>query len=162
MKSLELKWGIITGLAGMIWLYASYYLGLRSNGIALVQVAWLIGGLISLAGYTIGLRAIKKQDPELEYLEGIRSGAIIAGILAVFAAIAQVGYFKVIDPNWPTYIVSEVLTHYKEIEFSAEALADIRKSYSLGSTLIKSSLGTVISGIVITAVIMLFVRKRSR
>ncbi len=162
MKSLELKWGIIIGLAGMIWLYLSYYLGMRSNGIDLVQAVWLIGGVISLVGYIVGLRAIKKQEPELEYLEGVRSGAIIASIVAFFAVITHIGYLKVIDPGWPDYITGQVQAHFENIAFSTEQLEEIRDGYSLGATLRNSALGTVIVGVIFTAVIMLFLRKRRR
>lgn len=164
MKSLELKWGIIIGLAGMVWQYGSYYTGMHSNGLAVIQVTGLLGFGITLVGTILGLREVKKQDPELEYLEGVKSGAIMAGIAAIIGVISQIGYFKLINPGWTKYIVGQIQLLYQERgcpeAIIEEIVTQALKDFSLQGNIIQSVLGTVVMGIIFTAVIMLFLRKR--
>jgi len=164
MKSLELKWGIIIGLAGTVWLYFSCYMGMHSNGMGQIQVMTLIGIGISLLGYIFGLKAIKKQEPELEYLEGVKSGAIIAGIEAAIAVVKQVGYFKFVNPGWTEYMVGETKLHYEKLGASKVELEEhvvaAWKLFSFKNYMFQSALTAVVLGIIFSAIIMLFLKGR--
>ncbi len=163
MKSLELKWGVIIGLAGMLWLYVSYYIGMHES-LAAIQGVCLVSFLVSTAGFIFALRAIRKNEPEIEYLEGLKSGTIIAGITAVVAAISQVGYFKLINPGWTKFMVAETRSHFEKEGASKEAVelavTGAWKTFALKSYLIQSMLCAVVIGIILSAIIMLFLRKR--
>jgi len=166
MGSLELKWGVIIGMVNMAWLYLSYYLGMHDSGLAMIQLMTLVSVLLSVIGYVLGLRAITRRFPETQYLEGLRSGAIIAGIVAVFAALSQVIYFKVINPGWTARMVELTRQYYLESglpEAEAEQFAEgAKQTFGLGSYMIQSALGAIIIGMISTAVVMLFLRRKSK
>ncbi len=51
MKSLELKWGLIVGGTYLIWLYVSYWLGMHTSGLAMMQIIGLISLGITFLGF---------------------------------------------------------------------------------------------------------------
>ena len=166
MGSLELRWGIIIGLANLVWLYLSCFLGMHDQGLGMIQVMTLVSVLISVFGFLFALRALMRQVPETQYLEGVRAGAIIAGTVAVIAAVAQVGYFKVINPGWTDYMVEMTRAHYLESWLSenesAEFAEGARKTFGLPSYMLQSALGALLIGMMSTAIIMAFLTKRNR
>jgi hypothetical protein len=165
MGSLELKWGVMIGAANMVWLYLSYYLGMHESGLVMIQVMTLISVLISVIGYLLALRALAKKFPEIEYLEGIRSGAIIAGVVALFAAVAQVGYFKLVNPGFTDQMVELTRSYYLESGLSENEAGQFaegaKKTFGMVSYMIQSALGAVIIGMISTAIMMLFLRRRA-
>lgn len=166
MKSLEWKWGLIIGLANMGWLYASFLFGLHNSGIGLMQVTVAMSFFISLAGYAFALRSITWAEPELSFLEGMRSGVIVAGIAAVLAMISQVVYFQWINPGWTDYMVAETRKHFSAMGLDATQVEEMAiqadKSFGLNSYVIQAGLGALISGIVFSALVMGVIRLRAR
>ncbi|MDF1823800.1 MAG: DUF4199 domain-containing protein [Verrucomicrobiales bacterium] len=163
MGSLELRWGLIIGAANLVWLYLSYYLGMHDRGLGSIQVMGLISVFISVLGYVFALRALMKKFPETQFLEGIRSGAMIAGVVAIFAALAQVGYFQIINPGWTDHMVALTRSFYLESGLSdneaSEYAEGARKTFGLTSYLVQAALGALIIGMISTTVIMAILRK---
>ncbi|MDF1656053.1 MAG: DUF4199 domain-containing protein [Verrucomicrobiales bacterium] len=164
MRSLELRWGLIIGSVNMGWLFLSYYLGMHDQGLGMIQVMTLVSVLLSVVGYLLGLRDITFRFPDTQYKEGLRSGAIIAGIVAVFAALSQVIYFKLINPGWTEQMVELTRNFYLESglpETEAEQFAEgAKQTFGLTSYMIQSALGAIIIGMISTAIILMFLRKR--
>lgn len=165
MKSAELKWGLIIGLAGMIWLYASCFLGLHEKGLIGIQVVTLVSLILTFLGFLFGLRAVRKREEgNLSYIDGLRSGAVIAGISAVLAALTQLGYFQFVNPGWTDYMVEQTRLHFADSKLNEEEMTQqlelARKSFSLKNYLLQAALGAIVLGLFFSAIIMLFLRKR--
>lgn len=164
MKSLELRWGLLIGIANLVWLYGTFYAGLHTRGVAGIQVVTLGAFLLSLIGYVFALRAVVRREPETSYLEGLKSGAVVAGVVALVAMIAQVGYFKVVNPDWTEYMVGETRKFFEARGLPEEGIAEqvegARKTFGLGSYVIQSALGAVFLGVLFSSIIMIFLRKR--
>lgn len=152
------------GAANLVWLYLSYYLGMHDKGVGSIQVMGLISVFISVIGYLFALRALMKKFPETQFLEGLRSGAMIAGVVAVIAALAQLGYFLVINPGWTEHMVSLTREFYLESGLSeneaSEYAEGARKTFGLTSYMIQAALGAIIIGMISTTVIMAILRNR--
>jgi len=157
---IELKWGALIGLANLVWLYASYYLGMRDNGLALIQVTVMVGGIISIVGYILGLWEVGRTVPEATFVEGMRSGVVMCGVATVIIALAQIGYLKLIDPSYSDYVVGEIGKHYANAGLSREEMAQIeegaRKTYGFASCLLHAGLGAFFTGIISTFIIVAF------
>lgn len=166
MKSLELKWGLVIGLANTAWLYASYFFGMHTSGIGLIQVMVAMSFFISFVGYVFSLRAITRIEPETSFLEGMRSGVIMAGIAAVLAMLSQVIYFHWINPGWTAYMVAETRKHFSAMGLEAPQVEEMaihaETSFGLASYVTQAGLGSLISGIVFTALVMGLIRLRAR
>tara|TARA_B100000925_G_scaffold174430_1_gene131450 strand:- start:16893 stop:17396 length:504 start_codon:yes stop_codon:yes gene_type:complete len=160
---IELKWGAFIGGANLAWLYAAFYLGMRDNGLGLIQLSALIGAVISVIGYFLALRAVHRAAPEATSIENMRSGVVICGITTSIAVLAQVGYLRLIHPEYTNYIVDEIARHYESSGQSKEVVAEIvegaQKTYGFHSCLLQAGLGAFLMGIIST---FLFVALRIR
>ena len=157
---IELTWGALIGAANLAWLYASYYLGMRDNGLPLIQVTVLVGGIITIIGYILALRAVHKAVPEASFVESMRSGAVICGLATVIVVLAQIGYLKLIDPGYTDYVVGEIGKYYEGAGLSADEMTQIeegaRKTYGFTSCLLHAGLGAFFTGIISTFIIVAF------
>lgn len=158
------QWGLYIGLANLIWLYAARYLGLHTSGIMVFQVFMLVWFALTLAGYIAMLRRIKRGNPALSYGQGSSAGVVAGAVSAVVAVIAQVGYYKVVHPEWPEVMAGQTKDFFTaagktpaEIE---QAVALARESFTLSNYAISSAVTALVMGIVLSAIIMIFLRSR--
>ncbi|MEM1443893.1 MAG: DUF4199 domain-containing protein, partial [Verrucomicrobiota bacterium] len=109
---------------------------------------------------------LMEKYPETEYREGIRFGAIVAGIVALMAALSQIIYFKVINPGWTAKMVEMTRLFYLQQglpENQAERLSQgAEKTFGLQSYLLQAFIGAIIIGILSTAIILLFFRQKRK
>ncbi len=165
MGSLELRWGVIIGLVNLVWLYLSFYLGMHTHGLTWIQVMGLVSVILSFIGYVLGLRAISRKYPEMTFSEGLKSGVRIAGVVAVFAMIAQFGYFYLVHPDWTDYMVEETGKYYSAQGVTGADLEEYKlgakTTFGLRSYLIQSVIGALFVG-VITSLITVAILQRKR
>jgi hypothetical protein len=159
-----IKCGLLVGLANLAWLYLAYYLGLHTNGIWVFQVFMLVWFVLTLSGFILTLRAVKRENPQLSYLAGVGYGAIAAAVSALVAIVMQIGYYTVIHPEWPEYMANETREH-----FTAQGMApaqveqmveQARGTFTLTNYATTSAITALVTGVVLSAVIMLFLRYR--
>jgi hypothetical protein len=161
---IALKWGLIIGLVNLLWLYLSYYIGLHTNGIMVFQLVPFVWLLITLAGYLLALRELRRRQPVLRYWMGVRMGLLIAVITAVIAILMQVGYHIVIHPAWPEYMTQQTREYFTtqglpqaQIE---EQVTQARQTFSLKSYATQSAVAALLAGIVLSVIIMIFLRHK--
>lgn len=166
MGKLELRWGAIIGGASLVWLYLSYYLGMHTNGLMWIQVMSVVGMFIFIVGFVFALRAIHAAYPEMTYREGLLSGVRVAGVVAVFALITQLGYFYVVHPGWTDYMVAETEARYRAMGLEGEDLESMieaaRTSFGLRSYLLQSSLSALFFGTITSAIAVAIIRRQRR
>ncbi|MEX2580748.1 MAG: DUF4199 domain-containing protein [Verrucomicrobiales bacterium] len=166
MKSSELKWGLIIGTANLVWLYGSYYLGLHTRGLLLVQAMVAVNLLVTLTGFILALRDIASDEPGITFLEGLKSGVVIAVVTAVIAAVAQVGYLKLVNPGWTEFMVEETRRHYEASDVPPEQVEAFARqaetTFGLQTYVVQAAVGAFLVGVVFTAVVMAARRLRSR
>jgi hypothetical protein len=162
MKLLELKWGCLIGLVGVIWLYGSYFMGLHSDGIGKIQLMVGLGFLISFISYGLAMSAIVKAQPETSFVEGLKSGGIMAVIAAVIAVVAQFGYFQWINPDWTRYMMDQTRIHFEAAGTSSELIEEQVKwaemNFSLKTYAMQAGLGALLSGFIFSAFAMGMIR----
>jgi len=71
------RWGLLIGMANLLWLYLSFYLGLHTNGIRIFQVFVLVWLFLTLIGFVLTLRAARRQVPSLSYWRGVGAGTVV-------------------------------------------------------------------------------------
>lgn len=168
MKSVTgtaLTWGLLIGLANLLWLYLAYYFGLHTSGIMVFQL-YMLGWLgLSLAGYIFALRVVKELDPALTYGRGLGAGTTAAVISALVAVVAQAGYYKVIHPAWPDYMVQQTREHFTAENMAPEKIEQMvtqaRETFTMGNYMLMSALTALLTGIVLSAIILFFMRRRT-
>mgnify|MGYP003633961006 CR=1 FL=1 len=164
MGAIELRWGLIIGGANLGWLYGSYYMGMQTSGLGMIQIMTLVSVVISIIGYVCALRAIVKAEPEITCLEGVKSGAIVVGVVTVVAVLAQVGYHKLVFPGFTKYMVGETEIFYRNNGLPAEQVIEMAegagKTFGLASYAMQSALGALIIGMITVTIVMAILRRR--
>ena len=118
-KKLAILHGFVIGLVNLTWLYVAYFLGLHTSGMAIFQVFMVLWLVINVAAYVFALRAIKRQNPALSYFGGVVAGAIASLASAICAIIAQIGYYKVVNPAWPEFMAQSAREYFEAQGLSA-------------------------------------------
>lgn len=156
-------WGLLIGFANLVWLYAAYFIGLHTSGIMVFQVFMLIWFAITTIGFILALRAVKRASPALTYWRGVSAGAVAAAVSALVAVVAQIGYFKVIHPAWPEVMVEQARQHFEAIGTPAAVIEKevemARGWFALSNYAVSSAMTAFVVGIVLSAIIMLFLRR---
>lgn len=159
-----LGWGAAIGLVNLVWLYAAYYIGLHTNGIAVFQVFMTVWLLLTCIGFVLALRSAKRRKPQRGYLSGVLFGAAMALASAVMAVVAQVGYFKVVHPEWPEFMAKQTREHFAAqgaaVEQIAQFEAQARDYFTLSNYAVSSAVTAFILGLIVSAIAMLFLRRR--
>ncbi|MEM9015932.1 MAG: DUF4199 domain-containing protein [Verrucomicrobiota bacterium] len=160
---LELKWGLLLGLASLLWLYLSFWMGMHGTLLG-IQVVTLVSLLISIVIYIFALGSYRTTYPESTYLEGLKAGAGIAGIAAVMAVGAQAGYHFVVNPGFTDFMVGETEKFYLSqgvAEDEARRLGEASaKTFGFTSYAIQAALGAIITGVVTSAIILLILKRK--
>ncbi len=156
-----LKWGLFIGLANLVWLYLSFYLGLHTSGFQVFQIFIVLWLVLNIVGYVFALRAVKKEAKTWTYFTGVKAGAAAALVSSLVAIIAQVGYFKVVNPGWPDYMVEEARKHYSaQQDISEEQLEQLKAQayeyFSLKNYAMQSATFALVLGVILTLIVMLF------
>src|SRR5262245_13452835 len=99
--------GLLIGFVNLVWLYLAYFLGLHTSGLAVFQGFMLIWLAVNIAACIVALKSLRQAAGGLSYWGGVQAGALAAIASAVVAVIGQIGYFKVIHPEWPEYMVEQ-------------------------------------------------------
>lgn len=155
MKAFEWKWGGIIGGAGILWLVATWAMGLHARGLGMIQVTAFASIFIALVGYILAMRQLLKQAPETTLMEAVRSGALIAVIAAALAVAGQFLYFKMLNPGWTDYLVEQWRLFYAERGVDEKGLAEIaastRASFGLSTYATQAGVGALLQGILFSA-----------
>ncbi|HRQ89785.1 MAG TPA: DUF4199 domain-containing protein [Bacteroidia bacterium] len=165
MKSVEWKWGLLIGGAGVAWLVLAWALGLHSRTFGWVWGAALVSFAISLVGYVLAMRDLKRHEPEATFAEGVRSAALIAAVSAVVAIGGRVLYLTVLNPGWTDFVVGEMRRHYEKQGVGGEQLeqiaAGVAQTYGFVPDLIQAGVGAFLTGVLFSALILGVMRRHS-
>ncbi len=158
------KWGLFIGLANLVWLYLAFFIGLHTNGIMVFQIFMLVWLALTVIGFILALRDVKRSSPEIGYLSGVGAGTVSAAVSAIVAVVAQVGYFTVVHPAWPEVMAQQTEAHFRSLGMSPmqieQMVSQSRRSFTLSNYAISSAATALILGIVLSAIIMFFLRRR--
>lgn len=88
----------------------------------------------------------------------------MAAFFARLAVIAQIGYFTVIHPGWPEYMLGETERHFQSQGLSAaevQAQVEIaRQTFELTNYAMQSAVMAIVLGLVLSAIVMVFLRSK--
>ena len=125
------------------------------------MLGWFV---VTLTGFLLALRAVKRQKPSLSYAGGLRAGSMAAVVSALVAVGMQIGYYKFIHPAWPEYMSQQTRIHFTAQGMLPEQVEQMvgqaRGSFTLTNYAIASAATALITGVVLSAIIMVFLRRR--
>ncbi|WP_020606302.1 DUF4199 domain-containing protein [Spirosoma spitsbergense] len=155
-----LKWGLITGIALVVYSIILYTLDQTTNGaLSLVIYGILIGGLI------VGMREYRTNNGGyMTYGEGMGLGALLSAIAGLLSSAFTVFYTQIIDPGFQERIVGQVRDQMEQQgkmsdEQIDQAIEWMQKFQSPGLQFMFGLLGTILIGVVLSLIIAAFIRR---
>lgn len=153
--SIEIKWGIIFSILSLAWMYLEKALGWHDEKIAQHVLYTNIFGLVAVALYIIALLDKRKNfyHGKMNWSQGFISGIIISVVVAILSPLAQYITHEFITPDYFENAIAFSVEQGNKKE-DAEAL------YNLNSYIIQSFFFALTVGIVTSAAVAYFVRKK--
>jgi len=161
------KQGIITGVVVGVFAIISFSIadGLNKHfgwGIDPANIRGICGLLTLMilgTGIYTGMQSIKRQNNgKLTYKQAILGGMLIALITGVIVAILSFIYCQYINPGYAGYMIAEGKS---QGEIAAHT-AELQKEFSTPMQVMQALVGQTVCGTVISLVMALFVRSKSK
>lgn len=153
----EIKWAFIFTIVGILWMVFEKLMGWHAENIASHYYMTNIFAVFAIGIYVFALLEKRKKHyhNSMTWKEGFLSGLMMTLIITLLAPFSQLLISLVISPEYfPNVIKYSVETgYYKTIE-EAEAF------FNLKNYLIQSTIGALVMGIITSAIVAFFVKKK--
>ncbi|PKL85713.1 MAG: DUF4199 domain-containing protein [Ignavibacteriae bacterium HGW-Ignavibacteriae-1] len=155
---IELKWAIIYSVMVLLWMTMEVLLGLHGEHIDLHMVTTMFFLVPMIILYIYALLDKKKNyyAGTMNYMQGFVTGVILTVIIALISPLTQ-------------YITSEFITpdffaNAKEYATSTDKMTQeqAQSHFNLSNYMIQGFFGSLIVGIVFSAIIAIFTRSKAK
>ncbi len=153
---IELKWAVIFFIVSLIWIFLEKLVGLHDAHIDKHPVYTNFFAIIAIAVYVFALLDKRKNfyNGKMNWMQGFVSGVIISVIVAVLTPLAQYLTHEVVTPDYFPNAIEFAVSNGKMEQTAAEAY------FSLNNYLIQSAIGAIVMGVLTSAIVAIFVRKK--
>jgi len=154
---IEIKWAVIFSIVSLIWMFLEKLSGLHGKHIDYHMYLTNLFAIPAIIVMILALQDKKKKfyNGSMSYKQGLISGVILSGIIALISPVTQWVISNVITPEYfPNIIKRSVELGYYQTTAEAEA------QFNYTNYAISASIGAVVMGIVTTAVVMIFIRSK--
>lgn len=160
VKSISMKWGVISGLAGIIFFVLLDFLG-QTDG----PLRWA-GLLITAAIMALAHKAFKEEgDGFMSFGQGLGIGTLMSLIGSILSSIFTYIYISFINTNYLEAMRDKAILDMQEQGNSAEqidqAMSFMEWMFSPVSIAIMSVVGGVIMGFIVALLVTIFTKKQN-
>jgi len=154
--SIEIKWGIIFIIAGLIWVLFEKMMGWHDEHIDQQAIYSNLFGFIAVLIYYLGLRDKKNNfyNGIMEWKQGFVAGLIITIVVALLSPLSQYITSTYISPNY----FSNMITYASENTPMTREQAEV--FYNLKTTMIQVAFSALAMGVVTSALVAWFVKTK--
>ncbi len=152
----EIKWGFIFTGVMLLWMVIERLMGWHSENIDQHVYMTNLFAIPAIAVYVFALIDKRKHDylGSMTWMEGFKSGVFITLVAAILSPLAQLIIHTIITPDF----------FRNMIEYSVETANISRENaqatFNLSNYMLQSIIGTLFMGIITSAVVALFTKKR--
>ena len=151
----EIKWGVLFTVAFLLWLYLEKLMGWHGPKIELHPTMTNIFAVVAIGIFVFGLlEKRRKLGGTMIWKQGFISGLLISVVVAVLAPLSQWLAHTVISPDYFPNIIAH------SVENGLMSRADAERTFSLGSYMVQGVVGGLVMGVITSAVVAFFVRKK--
>lgn len=154
--TIELKWGIIFIISGLLWFWFEKLMGLHDVYISQHPLYTNFFGIIAVTIYILALREkrLKFYNNSMSWKEGFTSGLVLTIIVTLFSPASQYLVSTYISPEYFPNIIEHTVAGKQMTREQAEAYFNLR------SYIIQATFGALIMGVVTSAVVAWFVKTK--
>jgi hypothetical protein len=153
---IEIKWAILFVVVALLWMLLERIAGLHSTHIDKHQFYTNLFAVPAIAVYVFALLDKRKKTygGVMSYKQSFISGLIITAIVTILNPLSQYIISMVITPDFFSNAIKYAVNEGKMSREEAEGY------FNLKSYIMQGFIGTPILGIVTTAIVSLFVRRK--
>ncbi|MBK9272331.1 MAG: DUF4199 domain-containing protein [Saprospiraceae bacterium] len=156
---IELKWAFIFFLASLLWMVLEKVSGLHGERIGLHPYLSMLFMIPAVWIYVLALKEknTKYFGGSMDFKSGMTSGMIISIILTLLAPLTQWIAAEFISPEYFSNVIEYSVKegHYSTVE-------EAKSYFNLKSYIWQSMVGALISGTLISIVVVYFLRRNSQ
>ncbi len=155
-NGIEIKWGILFVVIQLLWMLGERVAGLHDENIEYHAKVTNFFALVAIAVYVVALFDKRKNDlnGKMTWKQGFFTGLIITAVVTILTPLSQYITSTVISPNHFQNMISYTVDNGKMTQEAAEAY------FNLKSYLIQSVIFAPLVGIVTSAIVAIFIRKK--
>lgn len=156
-RTTEFKWAIIFFVMMLLWMVLERVAGLHDAHIDQHMIYTNFVAIPAIAVYVFALLDKRKRDlgGAMTYGQGFVSGLIITAIVTLLSPLLQYLTSEVISPQYFTNAAAHAVRTGMMTEQAAA------EYFSLGNYLVQVLIGTPVMGLVTTAIVAIFTRRKA-
>ncbi len=153
---IEIKWALIFIVMMLIWMIMEKLTGLHDVNIDKHPIVTNLVAIPAILIYIIALLNKRKKfyGGSMTYLQGFTTGVIMTVIITIFTPLLQYITSVYITPDYFTNVIAYTVEKGEMTQEAAEAY------FNLENYMIMSLYGSFIMGLVTTAIVAIFTRKK--
>ncbi|WP_413512920.1 DUF4199 domain-containing protein [Myroides odoratus] len=157
-SSIELKWGIIFSLVGLLWMVLEKVTGLHGKYIDYHMYLTNLFAIPAVIVMVLALKDKKKNfyEGDMTYSEGMLTGVVLSLIIALLSPLTQWITSYVITPDF----FPKVIQRSVELGYYANT-QDAASYFNYANYARQGFLMNLMMGVGTTAIIMIFLRSKS-
>lgn len=154
---IELKWALIFIIVQLLWMVGEKAVGLHDTHIDQHATYTMLFAIPAIAMYVFALLDKRKNfyNGSMTYMQGLKTGIIITMIVTLLTPVAQYIISTVITPDFFTNAIEYSVDSGQKTQEEAESY------FTLTSYLWQAVLGALFLGVVTSAVVAIFTRKKA-
>lgn len=164
---LEIKYGIIIGMAISCWILLEFLLGFHTSRMEFGAYSGYFAIIIPLIGYYKALKAKKKSEAKNFFTigRGLKSGFTISIIVASVLTVFLYLYTQYLNPNWNELSLNLLAEQMKQSGSTPAEINEIIGAYreilTPRNQAMLQFLGIVIEGLIISLIMAVVIRRKS-
>ena len=154
--AIEIKWGIIFSVVSLLWMYLEKALGWHDELIAKHAIYTNFFGIVAIVIYVLALLDKRKNffGDKMNWSQGFISGIVVSIVVAILTPLAQYITHTFVTPDYFTNIIDHAVERGSMTREAAE------EYFNLTSYILQSFFFALVVGVVTSAIVALFVRKK--
>lgn len=154
--AIEIKWGIIFSVVSLLWMYLEKSLGWHDELIAKHAIYTNFFGIVAIVIYVLALLDKRKNffEGKMNWSQGFISGIVVSIVVAILTPLAQYITHTFITPDYFPNIIDHAVERGSMTREAAE------EYFNLTSYILQSFFFALVVGVVTSAIVALFVRKK--
>lgn len=153
---IEIKWAIIFTLMMLLWMLLERLAGLHDKNIEYHAIVTNFVAIPAIAIYVLALLDKRKNyfNGKMTYKQGFLTGLIMTLFVTALSPLSQILTVTVITPDYFSNMIEYSVEQGKMTQEAAET------TFNLNSYLLLTVIFTPVMGIVTTAIVAIFTRKK--
>lgn len=154
---IEIKWGILFILVGLIWMVFENAVGWHDVHIDKHATYTLFFAPIAIAVYVFALLDKKRNfyGGKMSYMQGFVAGLIITLVVVILSPLSQYISSTYVSPDYFKNVIEYSVSSGQMEQQAAE------EYFNLKSYMLQSVIGAAVMGLITSAVVALFVKSKS-